>query len=138
MKTIKIFTLILGFALLCACGSGGSSGSGTPSGNTFVSTGGAGTTGNGGSGGEVYIDVYGDVQVNKSGSVDTSFTVPTYTANYGANVLIISANTIVGLDPVSTVAGDVYLKSFNPNLYYRDSTNTEQTATGLEVQAGAT
>jgi len=148
MKTIKIFALILALAFLYACSSSDSSGSApgpTPGPGpgptpvvsaTFISSGGAGGTSSGGNGGSVDFDVSGDVQVNKSGSVDTSFTVPTYAASYGANKLTISATTVVGLDPVSTVAGDVYLKTGDQSLYYYDT--SEHVASGLEVQAGFT
>jgi len=151
MKTIKIFALILALAFISACSSSSDSSGSAPGPTptptptpvvsaTFISSGGAGGAGYGGNGGGIRFSVSGDVQVNKSGSVDTSFTVPTYTASYGDYKLTISANKVVGLDPESPVAGDVYLKGdvSDQKLYYRDSTNTEQTASGLEVQAGAT
>ena len=142
MKTIKLFALILALAFLWACG-GGSSDSGIvpgpthgPAGTaTFISNGGAGGTGTGGYGGGISFDVYGDVWVTRSGSVNTSFTVPTYASNYGANKLTISSNTTAKLDP-SPAIGDVYLKTGSQSVFYYDT--SEHIATGLEVRPGAT
>jgi hypothetical protein len=150
MKTIKLFALIVALAFLWACGGGGNSSSSAPGPTpgpagtaTFISNGGAGGTGTGGYGGGIafgwYDDILGDVWVTRSGSVDTSFTVPTYAASYGANKLTISANTVAKLDLAGVcVAGDVYLTTGNTDLSYCAVTNTPLVATGLEVRHGVT
>jgi hypothetical protein len=110
-------------------------------------SGGTGGTGSGGAGGDFYADAYDDLLIKKSGTIDTSFTVPVYPYTFGAEVLTIAAaETVTVANATDLVAGGYYLLS--NNLYLGDGdgqlANDEVDdlddimVTGINVQAGGT
>lgn len=107
--------------------------------------GGTGGTGDGGGGGDIYINNYTDVKVLRSGSVNASFTVPTYAKNFGEVKATISADTVVQLD-ADAVVGGYYMITNNTNLYLGDGDGIlanapdadDKVVTGLQVNAGKT
>ena len=165
MKIIKLLTLIVVLAFLNACGtsndtvnvpgpgsgdtppsySGKTPDAGDPGTSTFIANGGEATTsGTGGGGGGIALQSVSDVWVTTSGSVDTSFTVPTVTPVYGGTntTLTISSNKVATLDGLTPCAGEVptgrvFLLSTDQNLHYCDGF-VETVATGLEVREGYT
>jgi hypothetical protein len=141
MKPIKILALVLALTFLFSCTGEDSGGSGG-----FTSNGGAGGTGTGGHGGSINIGDYdgdgpilGDVRVSNSGSLDTTFTVPTVIPANGSNVLTISGNVTAQLNlGTGCAAGDVFLTTSSRDLSYCVTSGTPVVADDLIVQAGAT
>ena len=147
-----LFSLFfLSFMSIYGCGNGGGGAGGvlpTPTGTSTINmSGGAGTTGEGGNGYEIYAESYGgDVKFLKTGTVDTSFTIPTYTPlNLGANGLTIAADTTISVVnvgvPDPAVAGTPYMVLGDSNIYISDANGTsadETPVTGLQVNAGMT
>jgi len=142
MRIVKLFALIAVSSFLCACGDDGGFFVPVSTGKTFSANGGSAdssVTGSGGGiGGGIYMDVYGDVKVKKTGTLNTSFTIPSSAYNFGSNKATVSSDTTVLLDPVSQPsAGVLYQLTGDSNLYISDGT-TGIVATGLEVQSGVT
>src|SRR6185295_7836702 len=103
---VRVALLLTAAAIIPACG-GGSGGGGGGFANfviagigglSIVSKGGSASNGNGGQGGTILIQGQSGSEVNsKTGAltVTTSFTVPSFTVNLGANPRNITTNTIL-------------------------------------------
>lgn len=103
--------------------------------------GGTGGTADGGNGNNLYVYSAGDVNFSRAGGVDASFTVPTYTKNFGEVKATISADTTVGLD--TTDVGGYFMLTNVPNLYLDGgdgivSSIDDKVVTGLQINAGKT
>ena len=115
----------------------------------FRADGGASTMGTGGTGGSFYAESYGMIKVLRSGTVDTSFTAPSITPDFGATHYIVSdPNPITPLiEPTAVqldedlVNGGLYTTNGEPVLYRGngdDDETNDPVVTGLTVTAGAT
>ncbi len=114
----------------------------------LLATGGMSTSGSGGTGGSVYLESYGgSVKVLKSGTVDASFTVPTYTPDFGtdpATHAIVSAGTTTTvLVDGDDFAGRLCMVNGGTDLYIGNGDGTcggigDTIVTGLTVESGAT
>lgn len=139
MKIVKLVSFIVVTAFLYACGGDGDTI--TPiilSGKTITANGGTATSGSGGDGGGIYIDVYGDVKISKTGSVSTSFSIPSYDFHFGSNPAIVSTDTTVLLDTIPAAEGVLYMTTDNPYLRISDGLGGGTIASGLQVARGAT
>lgn len=140
MKFAKLAVFLVASTFLYACGGDGGT-SYAPivlSGKTITASGGTSTAGSGGNGGSIYLDVYGDVKVTKSGTVNTSFSIPTYDYHFGANPAIVTSSTTVVLDSIPATAGVLYMLSGNPSLLISDGAGSGTAASGLQVAKGVT
>ncbi|MDD2320451.1 MAG: hypothetical protein PHO83_10395 [Geobacteraceae bacterium] len=139
MKIAKLAAFLVASAFLYACGGDGDSY--TPivtTGKTITANGGSATSGTGGDGGGVYIDVSGDVKVTKTGTVNTSFSIPTYDYHFGANPAIVTSDTTVLLDSIPATAGVLYMITDNPYLFISNGSGGGTAASGLQVTKGVT
>jgi hypothetical protein len=143
MRIIKLLALIAVSSFLFACGDDGGFFVPVSTGNkTFVANGGsadAALEGSGGGiGGGIFMDVYGDVKVRKTGTLNTSFTIPAYDYHFGSNKATVSVNTAIKLQGTDTIAaGDLFLIPNDSNLYISNG-ETGTVVTGLEVKPGVT
>jgi hypothetical protein len=142
MRIIKLLALIAVSSFLFACGDDGGFFVPVATGNkTFNANGGsadASLSGSGGFGGGIFMDVYGDVKVRKTGTLNTSFTLPSYDNHFGSNKATVSVNTAIKLQGTDTiVAGDLFLNPNDATLYISDG-ETGTVVTGLEVKSGVT
>ncbi|MDA3946423.1 MAG: hypothetical protein PF439_07065 [Helicobacteraceae bacterium] len=106
----------------------------------------------GGNGGDLYVDTYLDVSLSTGGSVDASFTVPSYpvSEDLGSNGVTVSSDTNItsvdtGIEPATP--GALYLVNGNTNVLCVVPTpasgdtcdsNSTNRVTGLKIAAGAT
>jgi hypothetical protein len=127
----RLGVLLTIVALATACGGGGSGGGTTPgtlpdtvSGLQILTQGGEGFVADGGDGGNFDFQTYtgGNMEIRRTGVVDTSFTVPTVTPEMGPNPLTVTADVTLTPDGSWHVLGD---DGINP-------------ATGLHVLPGVT
>lgn len=141
MRMMKLLALIVVSSFLFACGDDDvlfvASGN-----KTFIADGGSADNSvvgtQGGYGGGIYMDVYGDVKVKKTGTVDTSFSIPSYAYHFGSNKATVTVDTTVKLQGTDTIAaGDLYLISGDTNLYVSNG-ETGTVVSGLEVKPGVT
>jgi hypothetical protein len=97
---------------------------GGPGSLTILNGGGEGLNGDGGEGGyfEIYAYAAGDIRVLDTGTIDTSFSVPTTLPELGENVRTIATDTTLLPDDTFTILGD----------------DAMTVATGLHVLAGVT
>lgn len=137
MRLFKLFALIAVSSFLFACGDDGGFFVPAVGNKTIVANGGSATFGNGGAGGGIDIDVYGDVKVRNSGTLNTSFTIPTYDYHFGANGVTVSADTTVEVVTEVPAAGTLFMNADDPNLYLSDG-ETGIPVTGLKVNSGVT
>ncbi len=139
MNFAKLAAFLVASTFLYACGSDGTSYAPILlSGKTVTANGGNATNGSGGGGGGVYIDVSGDVKVTKTGTVNTSFSIPSYDYHFGANPAIVSSNTTVLLDSIPATAGVLYMTTGSNALYISDGLGGGTAASGLLVARGVT
>ncbi|MRR52134.1 MAG: hypothetical protein EG825_14700, partial [Rhodocyclaceae bacterium] len=141
MRMVKLFALIAVSSFLFACGDDGGFFVPVSTGKTFSANGGsaeATVSGSGGFGGGIYMDVYGDVKVRKTGTLNTSFTLPSYDYHFGSNKATISVDTTVKLQGTDTiVAGDLFLIPMDSHLFVSNG-ETATVVTGIEVKSGVT
>lgn len=137
MRLFKLLALIAVSSFLFACGDDGIFFVPAAGTKTIVANGGAATSGVGGSGGGLYISVYGDVKVRNSGTLDTSFTIPTYDYHFGANGVTVSTDTTVEVLTEVPAAGTLFMQPYDYNLYLSDGTDGIP-VTGLKVNSGVT
>jgi hypothetical protein len=110
----------------------------------FNANGGAGTAGAGGAGGQFRAVSFGSIKVLNSGTVDATFSVPTITADLGANPFIVSADTAVtNTDDTPGALCQVYEgDGGDGSLYVGDGNGTcdggDTQVSGLTIAAGAT
>jgi len=116
---------------------------------TINTSGGNGGTAAGGTGGAampVSIDLInpidGRLEILDNGLADASFTLSTLTADFGSNVLTISADTTITVEASKPAVDTAYMVNGDKKLYVAtDSTTFPDTAeivTGLDVETGAT
>jgi len=114
---------------------------------TINLSGGAGVDGVGGNGGNIdALKGYFDIKISQSGTVDTSFTVPTYPTpiDLGTEPLIVATNTTINVIPPEgddPAAKTPYMVSGDKNLYISDDDGMiadEPPVTGIQVNAGVT
>lgn len=130
---LRLGVLALAAAIVPACGGGGGGGGGGAPGGVSVSgltlnlKGGNGTTGTGGDAGSisVYNNRGNDLQILKSGTINSGISVPIYVPYLGSNVLDVTSNMTLGVGSGLT-AGSTTV------------TNTSGTVTGIRVRPGVT
>lgn len=140
--------LLLGL-VIGGCGSD-SSGGGGAAGTAIVNlSGGSGDNTSGGGGGGTYIYSYADVKFTADGSVDASFSVPTYPSPFipGTRPATVAASTTADAiydngAVVEPAAGTLYLKLDDYRLFMSNGDNVafqdNDAVTSLTVSAGAT
>lgn len=139
MRLFKLLALVAVSSFLFACGDDGVFFAPVVGNKTIVANGGAATEGTGGAGGGLYIDVYGDVKVRNTGTLNTAFTIPTYDYHFGANGVTVSADTAVKLDTDPTLAaGDLYIITDDIYLRIYEDGVDDPIVTGLKVASGVT
>ncbi|MGH8492498.1 MAG: hypothetical protein ACRERR_05260 [Moraxellaceae bacterium] len=149
-------------AALSGCGSDGASSGGSGSVNSVDATSTSGTviTVNGGIGGkgiessggsaggfELYKEAgSGDVKVLSAGTASAGFTALSFTPSFGANGVVVAANTAVTKYADCTAAGDsvsgtLYVVNDSGNLYKSNGgagCDSVEIVTGLKVNSGVT
>jgi len=151
-KAILILITLLSSLALSACGGssgggGGSAAAGASGGKTINSSGGSGGNngGTGSSASAITIQKNGGdgiVEVLTTGSVDTSFTIPSYTPIFGPNPLEVSGAVNVELNPAAGIAAGLPYIEFGLTSVIRISNGDgvlgdEPAVTGIKINTGA-
>jgi hypothetical protein len=149
---IYVFAVLASFSFIACSDNGGGAPQALPSGFTVDLSGGMGgpASGPGGDGGDLDINAYGDIEILRSGGVDTSFSLPGSLPSYRAGVdeAAFSSDTTIpainNTDPVPTTdnPNGYYMVFGSGNLYMAAGTNantaSDTQADSLSVADGAT